>query len=129
MNRANKYIHNYPALLRYPQLDVATLGIVGYSDIAFKNVDYLFLQLVRTIYLVNANDNSIAIAFNSYSSRFVTRSVLAAEVIAFIDLIDEEFAFEDIIEITIANNVQLRLLMYSKSLFDIISKRSRSYRK
>ena len=59
----------------------------------------------------------------------MTRSVLVAEVIAFADLFLEAFAINDFIEMEIANSVQLHLLTDSKSLFDIISKGSRTNEK
>ena len=75
---------------------------------------------------MDIDENSAPIAFKSYKSRHVTRFVLAAEVIAFSDLFDEAFVLKDSIEMEIANNVQLHLLTDSKSLFDIIRKKSRT---
>ena len=59
----------------------------------------------------------------------MTCSVLAAKVIAFADLFDEAFAIKDTIDTAIANSVQLHLITDSKSLFDIISKGSRTNEK
>ena len=69
------------------------------------------------------------IAFQSYKSHHVTRSVLAAEVIAFTDLFDDTFALKDTIEKKISKSVQFFLVTDSKSLFGIISKGSRTNEK
>ena len=86
-----EYAHSYPTQLRYPKLNVATMRIVGYSYVAFANNDDLSSQLGRAIFLANNDENAAPIAFNSYKSRRVTRSVLTAEVIAFAYLFDEVF--------------------------------------
>ena len=67
----------YPTQLRYPKLDFATMRIVGYSDAAFANNDDLSSQQGRIIFLVNNDEDAAPIAFKSYNSRRVTRSMLA----------------------------------------------------
>ena len=81
------------------------------------------------MFLVDADENAAPVAFKSYKSRSVTRSVLAVEMIAFVDIFDEAFAIKSTIEMTISNSVELHLLTDSKSLFDIISKGSRKNEK
>ena len=105
------------------------MQIVGYSDAAFANNDDLSSQLGRIIFLMDDDVNAAHIAFKSYKSRRVTRSILAAEVIALADLFDEAFALKDTIEMALANSVPLRLLTGSKSLFDIFSKGTRTNEK
>ena len=74
-------------------------------------------------------DNVIPISFKSYKSRRVTRSVLSAEVIAFADLFDDSFAIRSQIEHALGRPIAIHLLTDSKSLFDIISKGSRTSEK
>ena len=123
------YAHSYLTQLRYPKMDVSTMHIVGYSNAAFANNDDLSSQLWRVIFLVDGDENAEPIAFKSYKLRRATRSVLAAEVIAFANMFDESFAIKDTIEVAIANSVQLHLLTDSKSFFDTISKGNRTNEK
>ena len=71
----------------------------------------------------------LPISFKSYKSRRVTRSVLSAEVSAFADLFDDAFALRSQIEHALRRSVPTHLLTDSKSLFDIISKGSRTSEK
>ena len=59
----------------------------------------------------------------------MTRSVLSAEVIAFADLFDDAFALRSQIEHALGLSVPIHMLTDSKSLFDIISKGSRTNEK
>ena len=72
-------------------------------------------------------DNTVKVApiiFKSYTSQLVARSVLAAEYIAFYDLVDNDFALRSQVEKTIGRSTPLHLFTDSKSLFDIMSKGS-----
>ena len=37
LNKTIKYAHRYPTQLCYPKLDVATMRIIGYSNVAFSD--------------------------------------------------------------------------------------------
>ena len=67
--------------------------------------------------------------FKSYKSRRVTRSVLAAEFIAFAGLFEEAFPLRAQLEQALKRPMPLHLLIDSKSLFDIIGKSSRTSEK
>ena len=64
----------------------------------------------------------IPISFKSYKSHTVTRSVLSAEIVAFVDLIYDAFALRAQLEYASRRSVAMHLLTESKSLFDIISR-------
>ena len=78
---------------------------------------------------MDKNNAAIPISFKSYKSKRVTRSVLSAEVIAFADLFDQAFALRSQLEHAMNRSVPLHLMTDSKSLFDIISKGSRTSEK
>ncbi len=75
------------------------------------------------------SNSAVPISFKSYKSRRVIRSVLSAEVIAFADLFDEAFSIRSQMEQATSRAVPMHLLTDSKSLFDIISKGSRTNEK
>ena len=129
LNAAIRYAHSNPAHLKFPKLDYSSLHIIGYSDAAFANNHDLSSQLGRIILLTDKNKAAIPISFKSYKSRRVTRSVLSAEVIAFADLFDEAYALRSQLEQTLNIAVPMHLMTDSKSLFDIISKGSRTCEK
>jgi len=129
LNDLVRYAHNNVAHLPFPKLDVSSIRIVGYSDAAFANNHDLSSQLGRIIMLIDDNGLAIPVAFKSYKSRRVTRLVLSAEVIAFADLFDDAFAIRSQVEEALRRGVAPHLLTDSKSLFDIISKGSRTSEK
>ena len=129
LNNSIRYAHDNIAHLPFPKLDLRSVRIVGYSDAAFANNYDATSQLGRVILLIDDDNNSIPIAFKSYKSRRVTRSVLSAEVIAFANLFDYAFSIRSQIEQALRRGVPMHLLTDSKSLFDIISKGSRTSEK
>lgn len=69
--------------------------------------------------------NATPVTIKSYKSWRVTRSVLAAEVIAFADLFDNAYSIRPSLEQELGRLVPLYFLTDSKYLYDIISKGSR----
>ena len=115
--------------MTYLTLDIETLSIAGYSDAAFDNNIDFTSQLGRIVLFADAISNAAPVSFKSYKSRRVTRSVLASEVIAFADLFDEAFTLSSQLEQALKRHMPIHLLTDSKSLFDIISKSSRTSEK
>ena len=74
-------------------------------------------------------DRFSPISLKSYKSRRVARSVLAAEVTAFADLFDDAYALRLQFEHALGRSLPMQLMTDSKSLFDIISKGSRTSEK
>lgn len=105
------------------------MRIVGYSDAAFANNPDLTSQLERIIVLMDNSKSAIPVSFKSYKSRRVTRSILSAEVIVFADLFDDAYALRSQMEQVTSSAIPMHLLTDSKSLFDIISKGSRTSEK
>ena len=129
LNAAIRYAINNIACIKFPQLDQSSVKLIGYSDAAFANNFDLSSQLGYIILLTDKNNAAIPISFKSYKSKRVTRSVLSAEVIAFADLFDQAFTLRSQLEHAINRSVPLHLMTDSKSLFDIISKGSRTSEK
>ena len=96
INRLNtiiRYAYGNIAHLPFPKLDLRSIRIVGYSNAAFANNYDAIFQLWRIILLFDDGNVAIPIAFKSYKSGRVTRSVLSAEVIAFADLLTTPLQF------------------------------------
>ena len=85
----------------------------------------------RNLVVLMVDDSKVAVPvlFESYKSRWVTRSVLSAEVIAFADLFYDAYALRTQLEKAVSRAVPMHLMTDSKSLFDIISKGSRTSEK
>ena len=129
LNSAVRYALDNDASLKFRRLERDSLRLVGFSDASYANNHDLTSQLGRIIMLSDKSNNSIPISFKSYKSRRVTRSVLSAEVIAFADLFDDALAIRSQLEHALQDTVPMHLLTDSKSLFDVISKGSRTSEK
>ena len=70
--------------------------------------------------------NSITVSYKSYKSRRVARSVLSTEVVTFVDLFDNELVISKNLEFLLRQPILLHILTDPKSLFEIISKGSRT---
>lgn len=115
--------------MKFPKLDKDTLRIVAYTDSSFANNYDLSSQLGYAVFLVDKNDNSAIISFRSFKARRITRSVLAAETLAFSDGFDQAFVLRRDIEQLLGKRIAITMLTDSQSLFDIITKSSYSTEK
>ena len=129
LNRAVRYAIQNQVSLKIPTLDIDTLRIIQYSDSSFSNNRDLSSQLGHICFL---GDDSRAVApiyFKSYKARRATRSAMSGEVIAFSDLFDVAVTLAEEIGMMLARKVPVQLLTDSKSLFDAVSKGSRTSEK
>ena len=85
LNTAIRHAHVNVSNLQFPKIEHSSVCIAGYSDAVFANNHDLESQLGRVILLMDDKNSAIPIAFKSYKSRKVTRSVLSDEFIAFAD--------------------------------------------
>lgn len=129
LNKATRYAKRYKININFPQLDQSSLRVIGYSDASFgKNLD-LSSQLSYITFLTDATNKVIPINYKSYKSKRICRSAMAAEVIAFADLFDSAFTLREELSSLLNRHVHLDLFTDSKSLFDIISRGSKTSEK
>ena len=129
-NRVVSYAMDNPVTISFPQLDLDSVKVIGYSDASFANNRDLSSQLGYVVFMVDDQNHAIPIVYKSYKARRVTRSVMAAELIAFSDLFDVSYTLSQELRLlhpTAA--VPVHLFTDSKSLFDIISKGTRTSEK
>lgn len=100
--------------------------MVGFSDSSFANNADLFSQLGHICSLGDATGAAIPISYNSNKSGRVTRSAMAGEVISFSDTFYIAGTLLDELKLLTGNDIPVQLLTDSKSLFDVISKGSRT---
>ena len=113
-NSAITYANANLLHIKYPQMDLESICIVGYSDAAFANNSDLTTQPGRAILLVNKDGIAMPISYKSYKSRHVTRSVLAAEVSSFAEMFDDAFTIRSQLQQAMRKDVVMHLLTDSK---------------
>ena len=130
INQTVIYAEGNTASLRFPKLDLKTLHVLGISDASFASNHDATSQLGFLCFLADGTGQSIPVYFKSYKAGRVTRSVLEAELIAFSDLFDHAFNLSDEIRAIHPDAViPVKLLTDNKSLFDVISKGSKTSEK
>ena len=114
----------------FPKLEVESLHITGFSDASFAANRDLSSQLGYICFLGDAKGSVVPFFFKSYKARRVTRSVMAAEIIAFSDLFDTEITMaKELSWLCAKPSLPIKLFTDNKSLFDVISKGSKTYEK
>ena len=129
LNKAVAFAVDNRVSLRIPKLDKSTLRVTGYSDASFANNADLSTQLDHICFLRDDTGALIPIFFKSYKAKRVTRSAMAGEVIAFSDLFDVAAVLSAELEVLLGTKVPVQLLTDRKSLFDVISKGSKTSEK
>ena len=125
-----RHVHENKIKVAIPKLEKDSLRVVGFSDASFAgNMDFTS-QLGYICFLADESDAAVSIIFKSYKARRVTRSVMAAEVISFSDMFDACYTLAQDLK-PMLRNTQIPIQLYtdSKSLFDVISKGTRTSEK
>ena len=102
---------------------------IGFSDASFANNAEFSSQPGYICLLADDSGSVVPIYFKSYKSRRVTRSVMAGKVIAFSDLFDVAATLSDELQAVLGKKVPVQLFTDSKSLFDVISRGTRTSEK
>ena len=129
LNKAVKFAKKHQLSLVVKKLDRASLRIIGYSDASFANNDDLTTQLGYILFLGDKFGNVVPTYFKSYKARRVVNSAMAGEMIAFSDLFDTSVAIASDLQTCLRKKIPIQLLTDSKSLFDVISKDTRTSQK
>ena len=110
--------------MRFPRLCRKSLRIVVYCDASFANNDDMSSQMGYIVFLTDAQNRCAPLSYKSIKCKRVTRSVLAAEAIAFAEGFDQGYALKCNLKELLGTNVPLTLMTDSKTLFDVITKAS-----
>ena len=129
LNKAVAFAIDNRISLRIPKLNKDTLRVIGFADSSFANNADLSTQLGHVCFIGDDKGSVVPISFKSYKSRRVTRSAIAGEVISFSDLFDVAAVLSAELEGMLGYKVPVQLLTDSMSLFDVISKGSRTSEK
>ena len=124
LNHAVNKCRKNPLSLHIPKLDLDSLYICGYSDASFASNKDLTSQLAMVILLADANNNASLIHYSSKKAQRVTRSVLAAEVYAFVELFDFAYTLKHDLKNVLRKELNIVLFTDSKCLFDTITRLS-----
>jgi hypothetical protein len=125
INKIVKHLLESASLtLKYPKMHRSSLHLKAFSDASFGNNVDSSSQLGYIIFLCDGKGACAPLVFKSYKCRRVTRSVFASELLAFADMIDQAITLRVELSTLLSQDIPLQALTDSKSLFDVMTKRS-----
>jgi hypothetical protein len=119
----------YDVGLRFIPLDVSSLRLVLFTDASFGNADDLSSQLGFIVLLADGMNNANIIHYGSQKSKRVTRSVLAAEILALVYGWDNAFVIRHTLEEMFGKKVPVDAFVDSRTTFDCVAKQSATLEK
>lgn len=129
-NKLIEFARENDISISFPQLDLKSLRVIGFYDASFAGNKDFTSQLGYVVFISDKNNRAIPIFFKSYKARRVTRSVMGAELIAFSDMFDGAFTLAaELRDILGKPDIPVNLFTDSKTLFDVISKGTRTSEK
>ena len=129
-SKAVKHLHDTSTIgLKFKGIDMTTARITILSDAAFGNARGLKSQLGYLILLTDEKGTANIIHYASNKCKRVTRSVLAAELHAFVLAFDYAYVLKDMITEIIGRELDLIAYIDSKTLFDVVAKDSNTTEK
>lgn len=130
LNRGIRILKETPNLaLFHAPLDGKSLEIRVYADASFSSNDDLSSQVGFIILLCHGYNKCHIIDYSSYKSRRTVKSVMGAEVCAFIDAFDKSFMMSADLSELLSTSLRIMIYTDSKQLFDAMTKGRRTTEK
>jgi hypothetical protein len=101
--------------MRFPKLDQDTLQICVYCDASLANNEEMSSQMCYIVFLTDGKCRCALMAYNSVTCKRVTRSVLAAEAISFVEGFDQGYTLKTDLQELLGRNILLTILTDSKT--------------
>ena len=126
LNKATRYATYHCVSLKIHTLDQGLNHVVGFADASVANNHELSTQLGHICSLADGHSRFVSITFRSTKYKLVVRSAMAGEVMSFSDLFDIAATLASDLGEIYSRPIPVQQLTDSKSLFDAISKVSRT---
>lgn len=108
--------------LRYIRLDEDTAHLILFTDSSFGNSDGLSSQAGFLIILADGQGKANIIHYGSKKCRRITRSVMAAEILALVNGYDEAFIVKHTMEEILKRKIHLDVYIDSRTTFNCVAK-------
>lgn len=123
INRTFQYVKDQKVSISFPKIGLTLLRIFGSSDASFGTNSDMTSQVSYIILLIDETGTCAQLQFRSYNTPSVVCSALAAELMAFAEMIDASFTLAEEIRAIHPNvDIPVKLHTHKKILFYIISK-------
>lgn len=108
--------------MQYVPLQKDTLRLLLFTDASFANADKLRSQIGFVLVLADDQLNGNIIHYGSVHCKRVTRSVMAAELLALVYGFDQAYVAQDILQQIIGVQVPIDGFIDSKTVFNVVAK-------
>lgn len=130
VNKLIRFAKEKRVTLHFFKLDLKSLKAVNLWDASFSGNCDPTSQLGYIVFVGESRNYFIPLLFKSYEAHRAARSVMGAEMIVFCDMFDAALALQNEPQVLHpGNEMSLSLLTDSKTLFDILSKGTRTSEK
>ena len=108
--------------LQFIDLDISTMRILLFTDAAFANISDLSSQMGFLIALQDANGRCNIVHYGSARCRRVTRSIMAAELLALVYGFDQAYVIKHTLEKLLSKTIPIDALIDSRTVFNTVAK-------
>jgi len=115
--------------LRFVNLDKDTMRIVLFTDASFGNTQDLSSQIGFVVTLVDGDNNANIIHYGSKKCRRVTRSVMAAEILALVIGFDQAYIVKHALGELLDIDIPIDAFIDSRTTFNCVAKNASTIEK
>ena len=128
LKRLKDVVHRLKATremgLRFVKLDPETLRLVLFTDASFANSDNLSSQMGFVIVIADGQNNANILHYGSKKCSRVTRSVMAAELLALVNGFDHAFVIQHTLQELFGRTISIDAFVDSRTTFNCVAKQA-----
>lgn len=130
LNNIIKWCHETSAIgLTFVPLDKSSLRLMLFTDASFANANKLKSQIGFILVLADASNNANIIHYGSMCCKRVTRSVMAAELLALVHGFDNAYLAQHILQEILDQDIPIDGFVDSRTVFNVVAKSSATLEK
>ena len=108
--------------LKFVPQDINSLRLALFTDASFANTAKLKSQIGFVLVLVDGNGTANLLPYRSTASNRVTRSIMAAELLALVHGFDNGYILQNMLQEFLGKRIPLEAYVESRTVFNVVAK-------